>query len=188
MRKGQRLHNIWYLMNYRCDNENYDRGNYREYHIQVCDEWRDNYEAFEIWALSHGYKEGLSLDRIDNHGNYCPENCRWVTQEEQCNNRTTNRYITWNGKTMSAAQWAEELGVEYNTLLRWINNMPLEKAMTNTPKYRQPNKGKKLQLNGEEHTIAEWAKLNNIKKDTLRRRINRGMNIEDALLYKSKRC
>lgn len=85
---GTRLSRIWRNMKNRCYNtadKNYHW--YGSRGITVCPEWRDNFQAFYNWAMSHGYSDELTIDRIDVDGNYCPENCRWVTMAEQNKNR-----------------------------------------------------------------------------------------------------
>lgn len=83
-----RLYRIWHSMKQRCY---YKKGvpyaNYGGRGIRVCDEWLQNFVAFRDWALSHGYADNLSLDRIDPNGNYEPNNCRWATAYEQTHNR-----------------------------------------------------------------------------------------------------
>lgn len=79
--------------------------------ISVCDEWRYNRTAFFEWAVANGVREDLSIERIDLDGNYCPENCRFATAIEQQNNTSRNRFLAWDGKIKTLAQWARELGV-----------------------------------------------------------------------------
>ena len=111
-------------MKQRCGNEKHT--NYRLYGergIDVCEEWSDNFETFRNWAVSNGYSDNLTLDRIDNDGNYCPDNCRWVDRYTQMNNTRKTRRITYNGETHSISEWARKFNVSYNLLYyRLIKN------------------------------------------------------------------
>lgn len=80
--------------------------------IKICDEWLKDPRNFYDWALSNGYKEDLSIDRIDVNGNYEPSNCRWADSIIQANNRTTNRYIEMDGEKLTLAQWCRKLNIK----------------------------------------------------------------------------
>jgi len=70
----------------------YDRG------ITVCEEWYNSFQAFKDWAISTGYKRGLTIDRIDNNKGYSPANCRWATPIEQAANKRDTYYVIYNGE------------------------------------------------------------------------------------------
>lgn len=112
-----KLYGVWCSMKSRCNNPNVEHyKNYGGRGIKVCKEWGNDFQSFYDWAYSNGYKDGLTIDRIDVNKGYSPDNCRWSTMKEQCNNRVSNRYFTHNGKTQTLAQWAEETGIRYGTL------------------------------------------------------------------------
>ena len=113
-----RLHETWSGMKKRCYNPNSKSfPAYGGRGIEVCEEWKDDFLSFYNWAMSNGYADDLTIDRIDVNGDYSPENCRWVDKVTQANNCRTNHYLTFNGKTQSIAEWARELGVS-DSLIR----------------------------------------------------------------------
>ena len=85
---NSRIYRIWGAMKTRCSNTNRKcYPNYGGRGIKVCKEWADNFKAFNLWALANGYADNLSIDRVNNAGNYEPTNCRWATVSEQNSNR-----------------------------------------------------------------------------------------------------
>ena len=86
--------------------------------INVCEEWLREPTEFYKWALANGYREGVEIDRIDVNGDYCPDNCRFITQKENKRNKRNNHRITVNGETYCMAEWAEKLGVSYDNINR----------------------------------------------------------------------
>ena len=84
----------------------------------MCEAWLHNFEAFYDWAVSNGYKDDLTIDRIDSDGDYCPENCRWASQTEQIRNRSNSCKVAIDGEVKSLYEWAEQYGLEYQTVYR----------------------------------------------------------------------
>ena len=116
-KRHTRLYRIWANIKTRCLNPNdphFTRWGARG--ITVCDEWKDDFQAFYDWAMSNGYQEDLTIDRIDNDKGYSPENCRWVTVGEQNQNKRTVILLTWDGETHTTAEWARLLGCGKNTI------------------------------------------------------------------------
>lgn len=107
-----RLYRIWIGMRGRCYNHhNTGYANYGGRGIEVCPEWRGDFAAFREWALSHGYADNLSIDRIDNDRGYSPDNCRWADALAQSNNLRTNHLLTAAGQTLSIAEWSRLTGI-----------------------------------------------------------------------------
>lgn len=132
--EGTRLYHIWCSMKGRCYRPSaleYD--NYGGRDIKVCEEWQ-TFEPFMKWALSNGYSDNLTIDRIKNDEGYCPKNCRWVGYKEQANNRRNNRMITAFGETLTLSQWSEKLSINSSTIRgRLARGWDAEKALTIIP-------------------------------------------------------
>lgn len=112
-----RLYVVWKNMISRCydeRNKRYDR--YGGRGISVCDEWLNSLENFVNWANSNGYDDALTIDRIDTNGNYCPDNCRWVDAKVQCNNRSTNVLIEYNGELLTRREIADIENIGYGAV------------------------------------------------------------------------
>lgn len=117
------LHNRWNGIKARCLNKN--NSNYHKYGakgIKICDEWIKDYTSFRDWALTNGFSENLTIDRIDVYGNYEPTNCRWITQKEQQGNTTRNIRLTHNNRTEIAQKWDEIYGVSKGTTAKMLRN------------------------------------------------------------------
>ena len=101
----------------RCESPtNPEYKNYGGRGISVCEEWRRNFKAFYEWSMQNGYREDLTIDRIDVNGNYEPNNCRWVDRVAQANNTRSNHFIEYNGERKTIAEWGRKLGISYSTL------------------------------------------------------------------------
>ncbi|MGG4344922.1 hypothetical protein [Paenibacillus lautus] len=111
-----RLHSIWAAMKRRCNNPNTPEfKNYGGRGVKVCSEWND-YSGFKKWAVSSGYSDDLTIERIDVNGDYEPSNCEWVTIQQQQQNRRNNIKVDYNGETMTIAELSRRTGIKDKTL------------------------------------------------------------------------
>ena len=117
-----RIYKTWRGMKDRCLNTKHNRyPRYGGRGISICEEWL-HFESFYEWAMAHGYRDGLSIDRINVNGNYEPSNCRWITIKKQANNKGNSRYLTFNGETHTMAEWSEITGINYDTIRNRLNS------------------------------------------------------------------
>lgn len=111
-----RIWNIWQTMKRRCKDKTFiGYENYGGRGIKVCEEWQDFIPFYE-WSMNNGYRDDLTIDRIDVNGNYEPSNCRWATRAEQSRNKRSNINITYNGETKILKDWAKSIGMKPSTL------------------------------------------------------------------------
>ena len=177
--RGSRLYRIWSLMKSRCTNPKldfYDR--YGGRGIQLCDEWK-TFEIFAEWARKNGYRDGLSIDRINVNGNYEPENCQWSTDIEQARNKRTSHFISINSESKTIAEWAEISGLPYKTLQRRIYTGCGEENLLAPIGYQHQDN--LLEINGVRKTINAWAKEVGLPYSTIKRRYERGIRGSDLL-------
>lgn len=166
-------------MNSRCYRKNcIAYKNYGARGITICEEWKSNFDNFYNWAINNGYSENLSIDRIDNNKGYSPENCRWTTKKVQANNQRSNCLITYNGKTQTMKQWADELGINYSTLRSRLNtyDLSVDKA------FKQVNLHDLLiNYKGKNQNLKNWCDELGLNYSSIKSRIQRGWNPIKAL-------
>lgn len=138
------LYTRWRNMKKRCYNsKDYSYRWYGAKGIFVCEEWRHSFSSFEQWSINNGFKKGLTLDRIDSLGPYCPENCRWI--EKSANSAKANidsgraKIITYQDRTLNALQWATILKIKPSTLHSrvFVLGWDIEKAFNTPPRYKK---------------------------------------------------
>lgn len=184
------LYRTYSNMKTRCYNpKNVAYKNYGGRGIKVCDRWL---KSFWMFLVDMGEKPSPkhSLERIDNHGCYSKENCRWATPEEQANNMRPNVLLTHDGQTMTAAQWAKKTGINVATICARVHDFGLSHEEALTRPLRAHNElsadnlrhgnAKPVTFNGETHTLSEWARRLGVKTTTISRRVAR-LGVERAL-------
>lgn len=120
---GTKIRSVYMSMLDRCNNpRSHAYQDYGGRGIKVCLLWEQDFREFYKWAIENGYEKGLTLDRIDNNGDYSPDNCRWASRKTQANNRRSNVMVLDNGTKCTIAQLSEKTGINYNTLYSRIRS------------------------------------------------------------------
>lgn len=137
-----KIYSVWGTMKDRCFNPNASQySDYGGRGIKVCDEWADSFQAFYNWAMSNGYQDGLTIERKDVNGDYCPENCCWIERKLQARNRRNAHYVTYNGETKTLSEWSRELHIDRKFFRNKEKKLGSgEKAIIsilNSPKHKQ---------------------------------------------------
>lgn len=194
-----RLFHIWIGMKQRCENPNSQL--YKLYGLRgitVCEEWHD-FPTFFKWAMTHGYSEELSIDRVNVNGNYCPDNCRWATNVEQQRNKRNNRLLEYDGQTRCLSEWAILTGISASTIWLRLNRgwsvseaLTVESSYSNGSLERRHTNPLAISINtpfisykGETKCLKEWASITGISYNTLYTRYQRGWGC-DRLLSKPR--
>jgi hypothetical protein len=165
---------IWNMMKQRCANPNVPTfKRYGGRGISVCDVWRDSFEAFyrDMGPRPTAFH---SIDRIDNDGNYCPENCRWATQPEQGLNTSKNRRVSYRGEALTVGEWARRASVKRLTLhQRLARGWPIENAISGVrPSGQKKTRSDAIRyvFGGDTRTLKEWSGVVGIPLHTLKNR------------------
>ena len=179
----EKMFNVWKGIISRCCNPKYNEyKNYGARGITVCEEWKNDYLRFKEDVGEKPSPEH-SLDRIDNNGNYCKENCRWATPEEQSNNKRTNAFIEYNGKTLTVQQWSRETGIKRGVINHRLSlGWDAEKILT-TPVI----KNELITYSGKSHSLNEWSKITGISWSTLNRRLKDGWSLDETFTTRPRK-
>lgn len=162
---GNRIYNIYRGMKTRCyTSSDYHYQWYGAKGIKVCEEWLNDFMSFYNWALNNGYKDNLTIDRINNEGDYEPNNCRWITIKEQCNNRRTNNLITINGITHTISEWSKLSGINRKAIHRKQQKGVHGEDLLAPVK--SPKKCKIVQKDLNNNIIKIWDSLQQIQNET----------------------
>lgn len=179
---GTRLYNVWHTMKERCYLETQiSYKNYGGRGIKVCSEWQE-FIPFMEWSYANGFDENAkrgecTLDRIDPNGDYCPENCRWVSWDIQANNKSTNVFIEYNKVVDTLSNHARKVGLNPVTAeSRKINGDSVDRI------FRKKLEPKTLIYKGESYKVNDFCKKFGISRSPIERRVLRnGENLEDVL-------
>lgn len=170
---GHPIQSVWRNMLKRCtDAKDKDYRHYGGRGIVVSDRWKNSFDAF-FEDMGDRPSKQHSLERIDNNGNYCLQNCRWATTKEQSRNKRNNHLLNINGIEKCLIDVAKEYNINFITLIcRLKKGLPIDEAL------KPARKPILIRHEGKEQTISDWSKETGITVDTIRRRLNKGWNTE----------
>lgn len=189
--KHERIYNVWRQMKHRCHCSPEDQSHYKNYcgrGIRVCKEWQESFVAFRDWAFANGWSEDemyasgrnkLTIDRIDNDGDYCPENCRIITHNEQQYNKRTTVYVEFEGEKYTYKDLSILLGIPRTTLISRVKrNWSEEKLLE---EYHEKDM-EKVEYNGQKYSYVELAKLSGLPRKLIYQRVHQnGWSVKDAV-------
>lgn len=179
-----REYRIWTDIKQRCCNPKRDA--YYRYGgrgIKICDRWKDDYAAF-LADMGRAPDPKAQIDRIDNDGDYCPENCRWVSQAENKRNKANTRYVEYQGRRMRVAEWADELGVPVRLLnLRYSRGWAPDEIISGKRLTAPPPRktARWIEHEGQRKTLTEWAAEIGVPMKKLHGQLSRGWSLSDAM-------
>ena len=177
---GTSLYGSWVAMKTRCTNENYPEWiHYGGRGIKLCSEWYE-FIPFMEWAMANGYEDGLTIERIDVNGDYCPNNCCWIPRTRQPYNKTNSRKFVVDGAEKTLAELAEEHDISRTTVTHRLNfGWTIEDALTRERK--KWHESGNVTYRGETLSYRQWSKRTGINESTIAKRIQHGWTAEDAL-------
>lgn len=169
-----RLYRCYKSMIYRCCNSKCkDYIHYGGRGIQICDMWKKSFDAFKDWALANGYKEDLTIDRIDVNGNYEPSNCRWISMHDQQYNKRESNYvfnkiIKYNGEEHTLREWSNLVNIPYKVLrIRYLRGWSIDKIFTEPIRHKNVY----LEYDGIIDTVNNWAIRFGLPASTFKNRL-----------------
>jgi hypothetical protein len=174
------LHRLLQEMKDRCYNKKNEH--YKYYGGEgkgICDEWLNDFSAFYEWAISHGWRKGLTIDRIDNNKGYSPDNCRWVDMVIQANNKRDTVMIEYNGEVRPLQDWCRDLDLNAGTMYHRIVSRKWSVSKAFETPVRKMNRLYDYQ--GEKLTLTDIAKRNNMTYRILYNRLYNGHTLEEAI-------
>lgn len=169
----------WEHMIARCyDPKNKYYHNYGGRGITVCERWKNSFANF-YEDMGECPSKDHSLDRLDNDGTYCKENCKWSTRQEQGRNKRDNHLVTYKGETLTITEIAEKYGIDKRNLYSRINKLGWSINKTIETPIKIIKKRPLIKFNNEELTLSQWSIKLNVNRGTLKSRL-KTMSVEEA--------